>query len=230
MILAWQKKDYFMPVGVLGGSAFLLMFEFMRGGGARTLLSLPVTSKDVARAWRFVALEFPSALFLVALGISMLLSWLFEPTWLLNFERFLILGLFQTLLLGTVFFGLTGIPVAPADQRGVKDQIRGAFYGLLWGFSIPGTFLLSELMPSGFGDFTHWHWLVGGCLLGMTVAGWLRAEDLALKRVQQLGRATPSTASTTPSPPESGFGGVPYLCFIFARRTGLMGVAIILLN
>lgn len=232
MIPAWQKEDVVISVGVLAGSAFLLMIDFMRsGGGARTLLALPTTAKDVARAWRFVALEFPCLIFIVGLAISAGISAMFKPTWLLNFERFTIITIFQSSLLGIVFFGLTGIPASQADQRTLGDQLRGGFFGLLWGFSIPGTFFLASLMPGRFSDFTVGHWLAGVCLVTMTVCGWLRAEKLVMRRAQATGRSAAAPAAARAREKiEPGFGGVRFLCFVFARRLMLIGLAIVLIN
>ena len=123
-------------IGVIGGSAFILMFELMRGGNAtaRTLLSLPVTSDQLARAWRLVALTLPIVLFFLILAVGSLLS-LMAGGKLVSLERFIILAVTQTGMIGTAYFALTGMPVQPAPGGGFAQGLSNAFFGLLWGFS-----------------------------------------------------------------------------------------------
>ncbi|MFT5467430.1 MAG: hypothetical protein ACI8UO_002534 [Verrucomicrobiales bacterium] len=231
MIVGCQPGFQAVPIGVIAGSAMLLLFELNRGGGARTLLSLPVTSKQLARVWRFTTFEFPTSLFLVVLGLSMLVSWLIKPTHLHSFDRFFIIAVFQTGMIGTIFFGFTGMPTGPADHRRFRDKARAGLYGLLWGFSIPGTIFAAKHLPESLADLEFGHIFVAGCLTLMSAIGWFRAEALVIKRAQQLNRSEKEKASgSTPSPPQPGFGGLPYLCLFFGRRTCLLGIAMVLFN
>jgi len=89
-----------IPIGVLGGSAFVLLFDMIRGGGTgtgRTLLSMPVTAQQVARVWRYVTIQFPAMIFLGALVIGFVLALFFgdiRPT----LDLFVIFAVLQTLV------------------------------------------------------------------------------------------------------------------------------------
>lgn len=230
--VGWHT-GYANPVFVLSGSAFLLQFEWARGGQAtaRTLLALPLTPRAVARAWRFVGLEFPALLFGISLALSFPLAEIFHASKLPSSERFVMVTLLQTLLLGTIFFAFTALPRGQGELQTWYQRLQGATTGLLWGFSIPGCMFLHRALPPTFAGFSPWHWLTALAMTAATVAGWSRAEGLVLRRAQSPHRVPPSA----PSPSRKavltrGFGGIPYHLAHFARISGLIGLTFVLLN
>ncbi|MGI9240497.1 MAG: hypothetical protein ACR2RV_06830 [Verrucomicrobiales bacterium] len=214
-------------IGAIGGSAFILMFELMRGGNAtaRTLLSLPVTPSQLARAWRFVALTLPIILYFVVLLVGSLLSLKMGGN-LVNIERFIILAVTQTGMIGTAFFALTGIPAQPSQGVGFAQGLRNAFFGMLWGFSIPALMFAVSLTPPNFAAITPGHALAGIFLVSATIAAWFRAEALVMRRASRpgstLARVAEKPGSSARAMPWRGFGGMPY----FFRRFGLANTVI----
>ena len=201
MSLAWIEPDSVVLASVFAGSAFILMWETTRSRGSRTMLALPMSSRDLARVWRFVALDFPTLWYLLALVLSAVIIAIFGPEKstvagvpMLTAERFVILAWLQTVVLGMVFFGFTGIPVMGGCQPGLRAQVRGGLYGLVWGFSIPVVMLGMRHVPESFAEFETLHWTVAAVLSLFTVLGWMRAEDLVMSRAHYL-RANPSQES-----------------------------------
>lgn len=246
MSLAWIRPDSVVPASVFAGSAFVLMWESKRSRGSRTLLSLPLTSRELARAWRFVALEFPALWYLLALIVSAVIVAFFGPEKtviagqpMLTTERFLILTWLQTVTLGTVFFGVTGIQVNGAAQHGWNARLKGAFYGLVGGFTVPFVILVVVHIPMSFADFQTGHWVVAIMLSLVTVLGWTRAEDLVLRRAQfSKVSDSPNRAVTAGGKTDraslraalSGLGGLPMNLLQFASTVGLFGLAILSIN
>ena len=209
-------------IGAIGGSAFILIFELMRGGNAtaRTLLSLPVTATQLARSWRFVALTLPIILYFVILTVASLISWRMGGK-LVNLERYVILAVTQTGMIGTAFFALTGIPAQPSPGAGFAQGLSNAFFGVLWGMSIPALMFAVSLTPANFAGITPGHALAGVFLISATIAAWFRAEALVMRRAARpgstLARAAEKPGSSVGAMPWRGFGAMPY----FFRRFGL---------
>ena len=216
-------------IGVIGGSAFVLAIELIRGGGsgmARTLLSLPVTKKQLARSWRFVALELPIVLNFCVLIIGVVVGTLFGGSHM-TVERFLIIALLQTGMLGTAFFALTGMQTAPIANVDLAQRARDTFFAIVWGFSIPALLFLSNLSPTSFGDLNAGQFLAGIFLLVATVAGWFRGEALVARRVSRsaIGNSKLSSKpsrSEAPATSWQGFGGLRYFFIFFGRRLVLI--------
>ena len=216
-------------IAILGGSAFLLSFDLMRGGGsavARTMLSLPVTKKQLARSWRFVALEFPVALYLAVLVLASLIS-LLIPKNETSIDSFILIALGQTGMLGVMFFALTGVPAAAGTARGFAQRTNEIFFGIVWGASFPAILFLSNAFPTSLAACGPGHMLAGVLIIAATISGWFRAETLVDRRSKR--KAVSSTAprssnSTSKANAESWskFGGLPYFCGRFGLILSLM--------
>ena len=235
----WQQQKVMVLALVAGGGAFLLMFELMQRGGSapRTLLSLPVSAGQLAKSWRFVALEFPALIFFVALVIGAVLAKLSGIDQNLSWERFCIMALVQTLLLGVMFLALTGFHTGIQPAMTWQDRIRNYAASTLWGLSIPGAFILTNFLPSDFSGVNRGHLVAGGLMLIATVAGWFRAEVLVRNRTRRQGTGgIPRTLPRRGDQPNrdkkswTGFGGLPWFVFKFGRHIGLIALAILFFN
>ena len=226
-VYATGWTDHISLIGVLGGSAFILMFELMRGGNAtaRTLLSLPVTAGQLARAWRFVALTLPVVLYLLILLIGSFIS-LKMGGKLVNLERIIILAITQTGMIGTAFFALTGMPVQPAAGGGFAKGLSNAFFGLLWGFSVPALMFAVSMAPDNFAGITAGHVLAGLFLTAATVGAWFRAEALVERRAERPGGAIVAphghSARRERAMPWKGIGAMPFYFVRFGLVNALV--------
>ncbi len=225
----------FFPAVALFGGSLLLSFDIMQGGSGlpRTLLSLPVTEKQIGRAWRIAALELPALLYLgaqitgtlvaLAMGIG-------NVTW----QSFLILLLVQTLILGTHFFALTGLPSHQASWNASLTSFSRALATALWAGIIPFSFLIVSAIPKRFADIEPAALAVGSVMLALTIAGWFRATGMVrgrLSRSNRVGSATqPSLIGQTDHSAYTRFGGLPYFAFFSASRFGSLLIAILSLN
>ncbi|MBC8126418.1 MAG: hypothetical protein H8M99_04625 [Gloeobacteraceae cyanobacterium ES-bin-144] len=228
----WMGKP--VLIGVIGGSALVLMFELIRGGNAatRTMLSLPMTADQLARCWRFVALEFPALLFLVPLLLGALIGAVFGAPFL-NAEFLLLIAIGQTLCLGVIFFALTGIPGQPRTNATLWQRTRDLFFGMLWGLSIPAFMFFSLITPHHFADLEKEPIIVGVLLIVATAAGWMRADVLVRERAARSGNGDRKINNILPER-NSGewkrFGAMPYFCLRFGTTTIFMFLAMLLIN
>lgn len=228
----WMEKP--MMFGIFGGSAFILMMELNRGGNAttRTMLSLPVSAAQLARCWRFVALEFSAVFFLAALLLAAAIGTVFHAP-RLSAELLLLLAIGQTLLLGMFYFALTGIPGQPRTGATFAQHARDAFFGAIWGLSIPASMFLFQAIPGRFADFGRGQIAAGILLAAGAVIGWFRADVLVRERA-----ARPGSGVRNPGKlPQAAsvdrwrrFGALPYLCKHFGTLSLVTMLGILLFN
>lgn len=228
----WGGKP--MMFGIFGGNALILMRELNRGGNAttRTILSLPVAADQLARCWRFVALEFPAVFFLAALLLAAAIGAAFHAP-RLTAELLLLLAVAQTLLLGMLYFTLTGLPGQPRTGATIGQHVRDVFFGAIWGLSIPASLFLFQSLPGRFSDFGRGQIAAGILLAAGTVAGWLRADVLVRERAARPGsgnRKAAEPAQNRSTGIWKRFGALPYLCARLASTLLLMMLAILLIN
>jgi hypothetical protein len=185
---------------------FLLLFDLQRGL-PRVLISLPITTKQIGRAWWLASVAFPA----IALGSVGLLEILFFPgkTNITTLsENYLMNWTLAALYLGAMFGALTFMPTMIPDT--FMDRIRNLFFGSLFALTIFGIiFLQFETLT------TTKAILIFTAYAILSVLGWFRAEQMVLQRasfrlVAQSSRKKPQQHKVPRS-----FGGLPYL----AQRT-----------
>ncbi len=197
--------------------AFLLAFDFQHGL-ARTVAALPLTCKQIGRAWWLATVGIPA----VALNAILILGaetfQLFHPDKTVPFVRLALCGLVTLLWLGI------GFTIIFSTSRGWYGnwwvRARNVFFSMMWGLMIGGGFLFFQDVlkaPVKFGCFLA----VGGSL---TVFGWFRAEQFVI------GRASFRLAGLQSKDPRgqhrapAGFGGIPYLISTTFVRSFLIGL------
>lgn len=202
-------------LGIMGGGALVLAGELRQNGGntARTLLALPLASKQLANSWRFVALILPIVLYFLVLILANAIRPALGAT-SMSFERFVIIALIQTGIIGTMFFALAGIQNQAIPITELAHRVQLCLSGLLPALSILALFLLIPLAPSTFSEITTGHAITGILLAVATISSWFRAETLVSRSAARFAFSSPkshSRQSSEDKTPWQGFGGFSYL-------------------
>ncbi len=198
---------------VLWLGAMQLNFDLQRGVG-RTMTTLPVTARQIGRAWWIVSVALPALLLAATSGIAMILHSTVTTT-AFPMNGFVVIATANTLFLGALFFLFVGaLPGWPQNIFGWLRHILSI--GILMGiiFIQPGLDT-----PKGIALL-----LVAAVL---TVAGWFHSERMVLLRAGfrpgiQLGKRQPGLHKAP-----AGFGGLPFLWQTLLIRVGYMGIAVV---
>ncbi len=223
LVLVISACDYkfraIFPLGMFMG-ALLLSFDLQRGH-ARAIIMTPVTAKQVARAWWWLAVGLPvvvtvtTTLFL----FSAYASWHDDWSRLSSCAAFCVSNF---LTLATMFFAFTGLPQAVAGCDNWKDRVRECFFVGVWGISFAGwlAFQSADLAPAS----------VLGLLLAavcLAILGWFRAESLVRERTSSPAASPASRHErNSPSHATGGYGGSAFLAQNIFARQAFMGVAL----
>ena len=204
----------FFPYAYFIG-AFPLFFD-LRHGHTRAILTLPVSIKRVALAWRLLAIGVP-ALMLASFGfLSAGISFLCHTNGNFHFEWLEMNCVFDTLWLGASFFILTGLNTGVATNW--WEQTRNSIFGALWGLSIGGGFLFCQNIAQN--HFKMNLMLILGSVL--SVAGWFRAEYLVRQRAGFRSASQPPAKRPAQYKISKGFNGIPLLLTLILTRTLLI--------
>ena len=195
---------------------FLLVWDFQRGL-PRVLTSLPVTAKQIGRAWWLASVAFPA----IALGITGLLAILIFPgggsmTTLL--ENCLMSWSLAALYLGAAFGALTFAKMTIADT--FTDKIRNFFSNSIFALTILGGFFLQLENPAMATTA-----LIFAAYATLSVLGWFRAEQMVLQRANYRLVAKSSNKKLPLHKTPQGFGGLPYLVQRIFIQSTLIGLA-----
>ena len=206
------------PVGMFMG-AMLLSFDMQRGH-TRSIVTLPVTAKQVGRAWWWVAVGLP----VVAITVETTLVFVGFSCWRHDWSglsgcAFSCVSNF--LSLAVMFYALTGLPRAGGVYNDWQGRVRAYFFGGIWGLSFAGWLVFQNVSLT----------LISGLALLLaavcfTIMGWFRAELLVRERVRSLaGASAPRAKSAPPSRAAEGFGGLAFLAQSIFFRMVYMGAA-----
>ena len=225
----WSRTAMF--IGLMMCSSVLLFYEINRGGNAmtRTLLSLPLNARQLGRSWRFATFVFPTlaGLVIVCLG-AVAAAWFDAPY--LTATRFLAIVVSETLLLGTLFYALTGIPAQQAGSVSPGQRVINGFFTILWGLCYFAVFYFPREFPVNAKDIGPFQWTLLILMTGATVAGWFQAPSMVIKRA---GRAAPGKPANTElsgtlnTRQWEGFGGIPFFLSRFGRTQAIAIVSMI---
>ena len=201
---------------------FLLGFDFQRGL-ARTVSALPLTSKQIGRAWWLATVGIPAVVLTALLILGAETFHLFHPDKALPFGRLALSSLVTLLWLGI------GFTIIFSTSRGWYgnwwERARNVFFGITWGLMIgSGFWFLKDVLkdPVKFGCFL-------GVGTALTAFGWFRAEQFVM------GRASFRIAGLQSNDPRGqhrapvGFGGIPYLISTTFIRSFLIGLAMFIM-
>ncbi|MEI7729559.1 MAG: hypothetical protein WCO56_08295 [Verrucomicrobiota bacterium] len=202
--------------------AFLLSFDLQRGA-ARTVAALPLTARQIGRAWWLMTVGIPATVLISLLGLGAGLFHWFHPATVFPVNRLGLASLFTLLSLGSLFtliFNTTQGMQGSRPQRAF-NLVGGGLVGLMIG----GGFII-------FQDITN-NPIKCALFIGvgsvLTVVGWFRAGQFVV------GRASFRVAGLQTKAPRGqhrapiGFGGVPLLIRVVSVRAFLIGLAMIVM-
>jgi hypothetical protein len=214
-------KDKFSvtcPLGMFMGP-LLLLLDLQRGHN-RPIAAMPVTARQVARAWWWAAVGLPALAMAVLTGVVFSgISW-WRHDWS-GFAQGAVFCLSNFLTTGAGFYALTGLPRSCADYSTWAMRIRGNFFGALFGLSFAGWLLFQDVNLTGIAGLGL---LFAGSAL--TLMGWLNAEKLVYRHVLlPAGQTVPRNKGTARG--AESYGGLGFLAQSLFIQTVWMGVMMI---
>ena len=204
----------FQILMVLG---FLLMWDIQHGL-PRVLTSMPVTTRQIGRAWWLASVALP-AMAVGVIGLFALLLFAGRTNAMISLENYLTGWILATLYLGAIFGALTFMTTTIPNT--FIERIRVGFPNSLFVFTIMGIIVL-QLGTLTLIQTT----LIFAAYVILGILGWFRAERMVLQRTGFRLVAQSSDKKPTQHKIPRGFGGLPYLAQkIFVQMT-LIGLAI----
>lgn len=195
MLPVWMKPEIKVaPIALLMTGVFILSMEVKRGRG-RTLLSLPMTAREVGRSWRFVAFELPLMLTVLAIFISCGVAIGAIGAKRIPLDTIALLIGRQALLLGALFFAIKGVEGAAVAQS-FEGRVRTLARVFTWIGVIMVCIFVPQFMPNEVGEIDWYYWLIGVVLFVFTFLGWKRAATLALPLGQTFRDLAPTKRQT----------------------------------
>lgn len=197
---------------------FLLMFDVQRGL-SRALISLPITAKQIGRAWWLAAVALPA----IALAITSLLALLIFPSRaneLLALKNCLFNWVLTALYFGAMFGSLTFMNTT------MSNVVMNRLYTIPLSFFFPITIMgFIFVQFETLSVFTTV--LIFAAYLILAVLGWFRAERMVMQRAAfKLVTQSVSTNQQSHRTPQ-GFGGLSYFVQKTFSQTTLIGLAIV---
>lgn len=201
----------------LFSGAFLLSFDLQRGL-ARAMAVLPLSARQIGRAWWWATVAIPAAGLSVVVFLGAFVFHLARPYTSLQLGRLTETSVFSFLWLGA-FFTLT-LGINPSLVGNKWARLRGNLLGVVFGLIVGGGFwFFTEAInnPLKLAVFSA----VGAVL---TVIGWLRAEEMASERAGFRLSALESLNAPGRFATPVGYGGIPWLIKTVCERTFLAGL------
>ena len=214
-----------IQIGLFMG-AFLLSFDLQRGI-ARTVATLPLTSRQIGQAWWLATVAIPATVFSALLVEGAGLYCVFHPGAAPDWSTLGAWCVGLVVWMGTAYtlvFNLKPAYAGNGWQRAVRISC-----GCLWGLMIGGSFWLMNNVAA--------HPALLSCLvvlgLALTLFGWLRAGQLvqgrATFRIATGDGCGPATAGVSAHRP-GGLGGLPLLFRVALVQTLFIGGAMMLMT
>ena len=129
-------NTFIFPILMVLG--FLLMLDIQRGL-ARVLTSMPVTTRQIGRAWWMASVALP-AMALGVIGLFALLLFASRTNAMISLENYLMGWILATLYLGAIFGALTFMTTTIPDT--FADRIRTVLPNSLFALTIFGFMFL----------------------------------------------------------------------------------------
>ena len=197
----------------------------LQQGVLRVSSLLPLTARQLGRAWWWAGVGVPATLISLVLPASALLPTIVSTKASPNWESLAVTIISIWLWLGSAFAVL--FCMRKDASRGWQGRARSIGSGAAWTLMIGGSFVFMRWVDNNTG--VQITLLVIGVLL--TAFGWARAGDLVA--AQAGARIAVSPASAAPRKAahqaEKGGGGLAYLVTRNSLRAVLIGMAMLLL-
>ena len=204
----------FQILMVLG---FLLMWDIQHGL-PRVLTSMPVTTRQIGRAWWLASVALP-AMAVGVIGLFALLLFAGRTNAMISLENYLMGWILATLYLGAMFGALTFMTTTIPDT--FTDRIRTLLPNSLFALTLFG-FMFLKLETLTMTKTI----LIFAAYAILSVLGWFRAERMVLQRAGFRPAAQHPQKQPTQHKIPQGFGGLPYLAQRTFIQTTLIGLAI----
>lgn len=202
--------------------AVLLSFDLQLGLG-RTVLTLPLTPKQIGRGWWLATVALPGLAIGALLFAGAGLYCLFHASAELPANAVLTLWGLSIVCLGICFFAVFNL--RPALDVNWWARIRNMTLSGLWGLLLGGGMLMFQSWKN------HPAIIIGFVVVGVpvTALGWLKADTLLLFRTcHRPGAGAPSLRRDRRYAP-TGLGGIPLLVGTVFIRSVLMGLAMVVI-
>ncbi|MGV3772507.1 MAG: hypothetical protein ACO1QB_06360 [Verrucomicrobiales bacterium] len=176
-----QSPRAIYPISIYFG-AFLLSFEYARSS-TRIYSSLPMSAREIGKAWWHLGVTLPVALSTSLRIVMMLLLSITRPEQELDWSQFFIALLWDFVYAGVGYFLLTCQPVAMKTSFAGIQNFGAGLWGAAWGLSFGSVALVSNFLPVRWEQFTlvtASAMVVGACL---TMFSYTRAGKSARARM-----------------------------------------------
>lgn len=198
---------------VLWLGAMQLNFDLQRGLG-RVQTTLPVTVKEISRAWWIFSVALPALVLVATSGLAMLVHSI-ARTQEFPWEKFALAAASSTFSLGAIFFLFVGL--IPSWPHSLAGWLRYSFLM----FCLFGIIFIQPAFDAPKGMCV----LLGGMIL--TLVGWFRAEQMVVLRATFRPGIQPGNRHPGRHQAQSGFGGVPFLLQSFFVRVCYMAAGVV---
>ena len=217
-----------LPIGLFMGA--LLLSADLQRGLARVATALPLTARQVGRAWWLATVAIPAAGFSMLLFVGAGSVWLSRPGAQFPSGELAMASVVLSVWLGatfTIFFG-TGRGFYGSSWW--KRALNVSF-SVLWGATIGGSFwVFQNALEHKVTQAVY----LAACL-ALTVWGWLRAGQFVADRASsrpatQSGSGPRDGRQRAPARLPAGYGGIPFFIsttFAPAFRLGLAMLALL---
>lgn len=200
--------------------AFLLSFDLQRGM-ARAVSALPLTPRQIGRAWWLVAVGIPGSVFAALQFLGAGMYQMIHPEAVLDGKALGVSSLFLIAMMGSTF------PFLFAMAKGARvagwPRHLNAIGAVVWGLMLWGGYLYvqhASETPAELG-------VVFVLALGLTGAGWFMGERLVRMRASfRRGTQIVSRRRGAAQAP-TGYGGIPLLIATTCLRALAVGLAMI---
>jgi hypothetical protein len=199
---------------ILWAGAMQLNFDLQRGMG-RTISVLPVTVRQIGRAWWIFSVALPAILLTVTTGLGLMCHSAIGNH-AFQLRGFLAISSANTLFLGAMFALFAGdIQSTPQNPAGWLRRFTSS--GILIAMMV--VFMRGS-----------WNTPAGIFILLLsfilTVVGWFRAEAMVVQRATFRPGIQPGKRKPGQYQVASGFGGLPFLCQTLFIRVGYLGIGV----
>ncbi len=191
-----ETGNIFFPLILFMGPV-LLSFDLSKGI-ARAILLLPVQRREVTKTLCWIGIGLPTLWVAILSVCSMTASVVFDQTVALDWSRLIQTVITAFASLSIVYFALTGLPTNVKEAQ--EWSARSLFFGALWGFSIGGSMLFSQLVDRSENNTFSSYLLFLIVGIGFAFWGYQRTDDMLSSRSTGRSESRPG-----PSAPRKSF-------------------------
>ena len=209
-------------VGIFMG-AFLLSLDLQRGA-VRAVATLPLTARQIGRAWWAATVGLPALAYSALLALGTASFCLFRPEADPAWDRVALSAISLLIWMGAAFTVVFNLPTGLSGNG--WQRLRGILFSLLWGLMLGCSAWFLNDLPGKPVKLA----VLLGLGLALALAGWFRAGHLVLGRAgfRATGEAGSGPArDSRPAHRPGGRGGLGLLVSQTCLRVFLIGLAML---